>query len=68
METGFFLEMDSDYPDALHNMHKTVEWLQAKSKTDSNIKYDYQMGLLDQAGERRVNTLKFAQTLPAQQN
>ena len=62
---GFVLEVNLDYPDALHNMHKDFPMAPTKKKTDRNILSEYQMGLLNQAGKRPVTTPKLVQTLLA---
>ena len=62
-EIGFVLDVDFDHPDALHNMHKDFPLAPTKGKNDRNMLSEYQMGLLDQACNRRVTTPKLVQTL-----
>ena len=62
-EIGFVLEVDLDYPDALHNMNKDFPLAPTKEKIDRNMLSEYQMDLLDQACNRRVTTPKLVQTL-----
>ena len=66
-EIGFVLEVDLDYPDAFHNVHKDFPLAPTKENFDRNMS-EYQMGLLDQACNRRVTTPKFVQTLFAKRN
>ena len=65
---GFVLEVDFDYPDTLHNLHKDFPLAPTKEKNDLNMLSEYQMGLLDQARNRRVTTPKLVQTLFAKEN
>ena len=67
-ELGFVLEVDLDYPDALHNMHKDFPPAPTKKKIDRNMLSEYQMGLLNQACNRRVTPPKLVQTLFAKKN
>ena len=48
-EVGFVLEVDLNYPDAHHNMHKDFPLAPMKEKIDRNMLSEYQMGLMDQA-------------------
>ena len=67
-EIGFVLEVDLNYPDALHIMHKDFHLAPTKEKIDRNTLSECQMGPLDQACNRRVTTPKFVQTLFANKN
>ena len=67
-EIGFVLEVDLDYPDALHNMHKDFPLAPTKEKIDRNMLSEYQMDLMDQACNRRVTTPKLVQTLFTKKN
>ena len=67
-ENGFVLEVDLDYPDALHNMHKDFPLAPTKKKIDRNMLSEYQMALLDQACNRSVTTPKLVQTLFTKKN
>ena len=61
-ETGFVLEVDLYYPDALHSMHKDFPLAPTKKKYDRNMLFEFQMGLLDNACNRRVTTPNLVQT------
>ena len=67
-EISYVLEVDLDYPDALHNMHKDFLLAQTKEKIDRNMLPEYQMGILDQPCNRRVTTPKLVQTLFAKKH
>ena len=67
-EIGFVLEVDLDYPDAPHNLHKDLPLAPTKEKNDRNMLSEYQMELFDQACNRRVTTPKLVQTLFAKKN
>ena len=62
-EIGFVFQVDLDDPDALHNMHKGFPLAPTKEKIDRHLLSEYQLGLLDQACNRRVTTPKLVQTL-----
>ena len=64
-ESCFVLEVDLDYRDALHNMHKSSPLAPTEEKIDRYKLFEYQMGL---AGNRRVTTPKLVQTLFAKKN
>ena len=67
-EFGLVLEVDLAYPDAPHNMHKDFPVAPTKEQIDRNMLYEYQMGLLDQGGNRRVTSTKLVQTLFAKKS
>ena len=68
-EIYFVLEVDLDYIEALHNMHKDFPLAPTIEKLDRNIMWsEYQMGHLDQAGKGSVTTPKFVQVLVAKKN
>ena len=50
---------------AFHNMQKDFPVASQKEKKNHNMLSQYKMGLLDQAGNRRVTTLKLVQRLCA---
>ena len=62
-DVGYVLEVDLDYPDCLHNMHKDFPLAPTKEKIDRNMLSEYQIGLLDHAGSNRVVNPKLVQTL-----
>ena len=67
-EIGFVLEVDLDYPGALHNMHKDFSVTPTKEKIDPNMLSECQVGLLDRGGSRRVTTPKLVETLFGKKN
>ena len=57
-EFGFVLKVDLDSFDVLHDTHKGFPVVPTKEKIDRNMLSEYQMGVLDQASNRRVYTSK----------
>ena len=64
-EIDFVLEVDLDYRNALHIMHKGFPVAPTEEKIDRKLLSEYQMGLVDQAGNRRVTRLTPVQTFLA---
>ena len=66
LKINFVLEIDLDYPEDLHDMHRDFPLAPRDEKIDRNSFSECQMGQLDQAGISRVTTLKLVQTLIAE--
>ena len=65
---GYVLEVDLEYPDSLHNLHKDFPLAPTKEKVETDCLSDYQLSLLQTIGQKRIVTQKLVQTLHHKQN
>ena len=65
---GYILEMDINYPDVLHNLHKDFPLASTKEKSESSSLSNYQLSLLQKFDQKRIVTQKLVQTLAPKQN
>ena len=65
---GYILEVDLDYPDSLHNLHKDFPLAPTKEKIENSQLSDYQLSLLDKFYKKRIVMQKLVQTLNPKKN
>ena len=65
---GYILEVDLDYPDSLHNLHKDFPLAPTKEKIESAQLSEYQLSLLDKFDQKRIVMQKLVQTLNSKKN
>ena len=65
---GYILEVDLEYPDALHNLHKDFPLAPTKEKVEIGSLSNYQLSLLQKFDQKRIVTRKLVQTLGPKKN
>ena len=65
---GYIIEVDLEYPDALHNLHKDFPLAPTKEKIENGFLSNYQLSLLQKFDQKRIVTQKLVQTLGPKQN
>ena len=65
---GYILEVDLEYPDALHTLHKDFPLAPTKEKVENGSLSNYQLSLLQKFDQKRIVTRKLVQTLGPKKN
>ena len=59
---GYILEVDLDYPDSLHNLHKDFPLAPTKERIESGHLSEYQLSLVEKHNQKRILVPKLVQT------
>ena len=65
---GYILEVDLEYPDALHDLQEDFPLAPTKEIVDGAFLSDYQLNILERMGMKNVKTAKLVQTLNSKNN